>query len=172
MTEPINLPELWTPLYDTLVSELGLYTAVVYGVIWRYCQMQQHVCRASLDTLAARTGLCKRSIIRHIKILVENGYLADLTPDLKHAPHIYTDAHTEGIPPAGATAGDDPTSPAPVVEDSAGSDRQARRKGHKVIPGVTGGHPGSDWESPREGLRVTPGVTGGHPRSVKKSPGE
>jgi len=139
------LPETYTPVFDSLVRELGLSSALVYGVIWRYCQMRENVCRASLGTMAARAGMSRRTVIRQVKMLVGRGYITDLTPGLKHAPHSYVDAR--------------------MPEDVSGGDRQAIQECQNVHSGVTGGHPGSDRESPQEGLRVTPGVTGGHPWS-------
>lgn len=81
----------FTPVVDALVKEHGLVTAVVFGAVWRYCQMQEKVCRASLEVIGDRLGLDKATVKRHINTLCENGYLKDLTPGKRNAPHVYVD---------------------------------------------------------------------------------
>ena len=82
----------FTPLVDTLVEELGLVPAAVYGAVWRFCQMRNHVCSASLQKIAARAGVHLNTAQRHVKALVAAGYLIDTTPDLHNRPHTYRDA--------------------------------------------------------------------------------
>lgn len=66
----------WTPLIDDLVSQFGHDTAAAFGIVWRYCQMSDGLCRASLETMAEMLGWGSRQrLSRHIAILVENGYL-------------------------------------------------------------------------------------------------
>lgn len=81
----------FTPIIDAVVAELGLIPAVTYGVVWRYCQMEDGVCRASLETIAEKVGVSRRTIWTHIKDLCDKGYLRDLTPDLRNVPHTYAD---------------------------------------------------------------------------------
>ena len=169
MTEPINLPELWTPLYESLVKELGRNTASVYGAIWRFCQMRENVCRASIGTVGARIGMSRRSVIRHVKILVENGYLTDLTPGSKNTPHAYATSRETGIPPGSSQAGDNLPSRAPATEGSTESDRQAIQECQTAKPGVTGHHTGSDKTSQQVCQNFTPGVTEFHSRCDKTS---
>lgn len=82
----------WTPLMDAMVRELGLVRAAVYGVVWRHCQMKDRVCKASQETLAEILGIDRVTLNRHLKALVEAGYLIDTTPDRRNAPHVYKDA--------------------------------------------------------------------------------
>ena len=82
----------FTPVIDIAVQDVGLVTAAVYGVMWRYCQMEDGVCRAALSTIADRIGVDRRTVIRHIATLVDAGYIVDTTPDATHVPHIYADA--------------------------------------------------------------------------------
>ena len=65
--------------------------ALVYGLVWRYCQMSAGVCRASHDTLAKHVGVSRHTIMRHLESLTNAGYLEDLTPDAKGKAHIYRD---------------------------------------------------------------------------------
>ncbi len=81
----------WTPVIDALAEELGLIPAVVYGVAWRFCQMKDGVCSASLETIAKRVGISRATARRHIKALCVAGYLEDLTPEMLHRPHRYRD---------------------------------------------------------------------------------
>lgn len=81
----------FTPIIDSLAGELGLMTAAVYGIVWRYCQMQDRVCHASLETISAKLGISYRSTIRHLKLLCDAGYIEDLTPGLRNRPHTYRD---------------------------------------------------------------------------------
>ena len=81
----------FTPVIDVLAKELGTMTALVYGIVWRYCQMEDKVCRASKQTIAANANIDAKTVQRHLHKLAKSGYLEDLTPGLKHAPHSYKD---------------------------------------------------------------------------------
>lgn len=80
--------DTYTPLFDSLVARYGVITASVYGRIWRYCQMVDMVCKASEETLAEELNLSRATIIRSKRNLVIDGFLMDLTPDLRNRPHI------------------------------------------------------------------------------------
>jgi len=144
------LPETYTPVFDSLVRELGLSSALVYGVIWRYCQMRENVCRASLGTMAARAGMSRRTVIRQVKMLVGRGYITDLTPGLKHAPHSYVDAR--------------------MPEDVSGGDRQAIQECQNVHSGVTAVRPRYDKTSQQVCQNFVPGMTKCPTRYDKTSP--
>lgn len=81
----------FTPAPDILCKEYGFVTALVWGRVWRYCQMRDGVCRASVEKLADGLGMSGRTIIRHLESLCGGGYLLDTTPDLRNKPHIYAD---------------------------------------------------------------------------------
>lgn len=81
----------FTPCIDVLIQEYDLITAAVFGRVWRYCQMERGVCQASLETIADDTGLSYNTVLRHIKMLVDGGYLEDASPDLRYKPHTYRD---------------------------------------------------------------------------------
>ena len=65
----------WSPLIDSLVQNHGLVTAAVFGVVWRHCQMSDGVCSASHSTIAKILGLRRETVLAHLKILLESGYL-------------------------------------------------------------------------------------------------
>jgi DnaD/phage-associated family protein len=80
-----------TPAPDILVNEYGYVTALVWGRVWRHCQMYDGVCRAAVETIAAGIGMSERTITRHLEMLCKDGYLFDMTPNLRNKPHIYAD---------------------------------------------------------------------------------
>lgn len=81
----------FTPIFDVVADALGNVTASVHGLAWRFCQMEDGVCKASLSTMGKLLNLDESTISRHMKMLVENGYFVDLTPDLRNRPHVYAD---------------------------------------------------------------------------------
>lgn len=81
----------FTPVIDVVVEDVGLMTAVVYGRMWRYCQMEDHVCRASMEKIAKEVGVSTKTARRHVKKLCEYGYFRDATPDVRNKPHVYVD---------------------------------------------------------------------------------
>lgn len=92
--KPKELPSVlsgFTPAPDVLIKRYGYVTALVWGKIWRYCQMPDGVCRAKLEKIAGDLDMSIRTIIRHIDPLVADGYLRDTTPNRKNRPHIYAD---------------------------------------------------------------------------------
>jgi DNA-binding Lrp family transcriptional regulator len=94
VSEPRELPSVlsgFTPAPDALIQKYSFVTALVWGKVWRYCQMSDGVCRAKLETIANELGMSERTIMRHIDPLVEDGFLKDMTPELRNRPHIYAD---------------------------------------------------------------------------------
>ena len=83
--------EGFTPVIDAIVQDVGLMQAIVYGVVWRYCQMPNGVCIASLEQIANRVGISRKTAERHIKALCKSGYLRDATPRVNNKPQIYAD---------------------------------------------------------------------------------
>jgi hypothetical protein len=66
----------FTPVIDTVVEKTSLMTAVVFGRIWRFCQMKDGVCNASLDRIGQDIGIDKATAIylptcATIRILIE-----------------------------------------------------------------------------------------------------
>lgn len=87
----------FTPIIDDLARQHGLMRAAVFGRIWRYCQMKDGICRASLETLSDGLGVDRATVMRHAKALAEDGYLEDTTPNLRNQPHIYRDTGKASI---------------------------------------------------------------------------
>lgn len=81
----------FTPLPDLLIAKYGHITATVWGAAWRFCQMSDGVCRASMEKIAERSGISRQSAQKHMTILANDGFFEDMTPNLKNKPHIYRD---------------------------------------------------------------------------------
>ncbi len=82
----------FTPMFDVVVRQYKDETrAAVHGAMWRFCQMQDGVCKASLTTISELLGISPATVMRHAEILCKDGYFVDLTPDLKNRPHVYAD---------------------------------------------------------------------------------
>ena len=97
MKQANPLPDLkhttgFTPVVDDIVNDVGVMPALIYGAVWRYCDSSsKRICYASLNKIADRVGLNRRTVIRHLKTLCERGYLIDRTPNKRNAPHTYAD---------------------------------------------------------------------------------
>jgi len=70
----------FTPVFDVVVRELGATAGLVYGVVWRHCQMRDGYCYAYQKNLAKLAGLGVRSVNRWIGRLIDAGYIRDITP--------------------------------------------------------------------------------------------
>jgi hypothetical protein len=79
----------FTPCIDILTQQYGVITSAVFGKVWRYCQGERGVCQAAIETIANDLKLSYRTVLRHVKLLAKDGYLEDLTPDLRNVPHTY-----------------------------------------------------------------------------------
>lgn len=87
----MKVPSQFTPLFNTVVSQVGLTVAAVYGLIWRYSQMDEGVCCISADRMASLLAIDRRTVIRSIQVLKSGPepYISDLTPTLLNRPHRY-----------------------------------------------------------------------------------
>lgn len=124
----------FTPVIDVVAQDVGFVTAAVYGVHWCYCQMRDGISRAAMKRIAERLGVSTKTARRHTRKLCERGYLEDLTPERRHAPHVYRDTGRvviEGLLEARLDRGSTPT--------SGGLDRAARGVGPGDQPGATEG---------------------------------
>ncbi|MFM8323091.1 MAG: winged helix-turn-helix domain-containing protein [Chloroflexota bacterium] len=83
----------WCPLVYQLVADerYGLTGASVFGVVWQHCQRRRGVCYAAQDTLAEMLNVTRKTVNQYLGRLVEDGYIEDLTPNLRNRPHTYRD---------------------------------------------------------------------------------
>ena len=88
MSDP-TLKSGYTLLFDIVVNDTNYMTAIVYGLVYRHSQMRNHACYASIGTMARLVGVSRRTIERHLTILVEKGFINKLAPDLAGHPYRY-----------------------------------------------------------------------------------
>lgn len=79
------------PIFEAVIREVDLEAASIHGVMWRFCQMQDGVCKASLDTIASILGLSRATVMRRQDELERLGYFRDLSPELRNRPHVWAD---------------------------------------------------------------------------------
>jgi len=87
----MKVPSLFTPIFHSVLSQHGLIVAAVYGLIWRYTQMNGNVCSVSMTRIGDLLGLDRRTILRSI-IILKSGpkpFIKDTTPALFNRPHRY-----------------------------------------------------------------------------------
>jgi len=65
----------WTPVYDAIANELGLITATVYGAVWRFQQSGNGASSVSPRKMARHLGICRRTVVRALKRLIESGHI-------------------------------------------------------------------------------------------------
>lgn len=86
----------FTLVPDVLIQRYDLITAIVWGKVWRYCQMKDKVCRTSIRRIANELGITEKTVRKRLKLLIEEGYIKDMTPQIKrYRPHVYV--YTEKI---------------------------------------------------------------------------
>lgn len=134
------------PIIDEVANDVGLVAASVYGVVWRYCQMEGACCKAAVDKIAGRAHVDRRTVIRHLKQLCDKGYLRDQTPATRNKPHEYT--LTEKAKVALTATGND------GVTESHTNQGAIETRGDRESPqGVTESHSRCDRESLEESLK-------------------
>jgi hypothetical protein len=89
--------EGFTMVHDWMVEKLGIKAALVYGVVWRYCQMREGVCYASQTTLAAKVGMCRQTLNGCLRDLQALDLVEDLTPDASGGTHRYVALAPHGV---------------------------------------------------------------------------
>src|SRR5512143_4276443 len=61
----------------------------VYRLLWHVCLRGDGVCRLSLRALGDRVWLAPSCVQRHLRLLVQDGYVLDRTPGARRQPHEY-----------------------------------------------------------------------------------
>ena len=82
------------PVLDVLVRLEGANVASVFGVIWRFCQMDMEKCIAKQSTIADFAGVSNSTAKRALKILADKGYLS--CKYREGAPNEYRDTGLAG----------------------------------------------------------------------------
>jgi hypothetical protein len=68
----------FTLLIDSVVEDVGLIGAAVFGVVYRHCQMRNECCYASQKKMAKLTGTSPRTVSRYLDKLVKLDYIQEL----------------------------------------------------------------------------------------------
>ena len=76
----------FTPVYDSMIQALGLLTANIYGRIERLSWLHGY-CYANQETIGDLLGISRQTVNKHVKILIDEGYVQDLDPDLRNKAH-------------------------------------------------------------------------------------
>ena len=73
--------EWFTPTPDVLID---IYSnriiALVWGKIFRYCQMKDGKCSASITRMSSELRITEKTFRKYLRILINDGYIQDLTP--------------------------------------------------------------------------------------------
>ena len=77
----------YTLVDDKAIRELGLRVAMVLSVVLRHQRMRHRVCRASQERIAELAGVSLSTAARALRRLIADGYVVDLTPERRNAPH-------------------------------------------------------------------------------------
>ena len=138
----------FTPVIDVVAEDVGFVTAAVYGVHWRFCQMEDGVSRAAMKTIAAQLDISDKTARRHTQKLCDRGYLEDLTPDVRNAPHVYRDTGLVLIEALVKARLDRESN-----LDADRLDSESNPVGQKVQPGWSESPGGLDLESNEDSLK-------------------
>ena len=65
----------FTPVFDVLIKKYDIYTALVYGRIWRYCQGEKQKCFKSQTKIAEQLGIGRTKVNTAISTLTGDGFL-------------------------------------------------------------------------------------------------
>jgi len=87
----------FTILFDDVVREYGTTGALVFGCVWRHCQVRDGYCHASIDTMAGLLGMNGSTVRRHLGILRECGMIRRSASSKQHIPDEYACIHTPEI---------------------------------------------------------------------------
>ncbi len=90
ITQPVS--SRWQgikPLPDELTDRHGVWVAKVAGKILPIGKASEQTCRATPSRLAQELRYSHRTIPRVIRVLVEAGFMEDLTPTIPHRLHVY-----------------------------------------------------------------------------------
>lgn len=80
----------YAPCADFLTEEYGLIVSAIFGMVWRYSQMDNGYCQAKKETIAKTLGVKYKTVQRGLQKLSAEDIIKDHTPHLRNRPHTYT----------------------------------------------------------------------------------
>lgn len=95
----------WTPVIDSVAIDVGITGAVIFGKIWRFCQMADGECWASQERIASELGISRHTVLDAIKALITKGYIEEVESTQRRT-NTYRDTGKAGIK-ISLTAGND-----------------------------------------------------------------
>lgn len=87
----------FTPIPRALSQRYSGNVCLVWGIVWRYCQMSKGYCNASVDRMAEETDGSAKTFRRHLSTLIDAGLVEDKTPDIRNKPHTFCTKKGERI---------------------------------------------------------------------------
>lgn len=70
------------PVPSFLIQKMDRHTATVWGLVWwKYARGEDDVCDASPEEIGEEIKMKGETVRRHLKILLENDYLKELSTD-------------------------------------------------------------------------------------------
>lgn len=85
-------------MIDRILQDYGPFVALVWSRMWRYTQMKDGLCTASLPTIGAELRFNRDTVRRAVRILVEDGFFDDLDQGANNGhTHRYRDTGKASI---------------------------------------------------------------------------
>lgn len=145
----------FTPLMDSIIRDIDLEAAAVWGRVWRYEQLDRGVCQASHERIASELGIHSRTVIRRLQVLVERGFLEDHTPDLKNRPHTYSTTRKARVEIIIEGVTESHTEPESGVTESHTKKQKGVTKSHSTVTPSQGHYDSESHEDTEKILRET-----------------
>jgi biotin operon repressor len=82
----------WTPAPDELTrnKRYGFEGSYLWGRLRRLCQLGKGTYTISHEALGERVGMSRRTVIKYLDRLIEDGYVEDLDSGVKNRAHTYS----------------------------------------------------------------------------------
>lgn len=80
----------FTPAPDCIRDDIDPLAAIVFGVVWRFTQLDRRQCDATVETIASRAGLGTTATRDRLRLLTDRGWItSEVQPG---HPTVYRDA--------------------------------------------------------------------------------
>jgi len=89
----------FTPAPDCIRDDIDVLAALVFGAVWRWCQMDRGQCEATVEAIAKRAGCSTTAARIRLRALERRGWLTAETRPTK--PTIYRDSERWQLRPVG-----------------------------------------------------------------------
>jgi len=86
-----SFQDLFTPAFDEVTKAVGLTASAIFGLVWRYCQLDKANprCSLSLKSMSSLLNLSRPTLRKHLNTLIKHGWIVDTTPDNTGSIHVY-----------------------------------------------------------------------------------